>query len=279
MASSEKNSITFTLDLEDHRPDDKLPKRYTEITEKILAFLNKLKIKATVFVVGALAEKDPSLIKNIHDMGHEIAHHSYDHTPITDQTPEEFYVHTHRAKDILEDITGEKLAGFRAPIFSLTRQSLWAVDILKELGFEYSSSVLPAASPLYGLPGAPSSPFRWSNGLLEIPAPIGRIGPFLMPYLGGFYFRYLPFSIIHKQIKKSAENASLWTYCHPYDFDAGEKNWRIKGANIPISLLLWFNRKNTFRKMNRLLSCCCVLPPFKDQNFDHVTKIVDPTTL
>ena len=235
-------SITFTLDLEDHRPDETLPVRYPAIVEKILDFLDEKKIRGTIFTVGSLAEKNPDLVKRIHASGHEIGHHSYDHTVLMQQTPEQFKEHTKKAKAILEDIIGDEVPGFRAPVFSLTRHTLWAVDILKELDFRYSSSVLPAPNPLHGFPGAPHQPFQWSNGLLEIPAPIGKMGPMTMPYLGGFYLRYLPFAIVQQQIKKANDQTSLWTYCHPYDFDAEEKNWRIKGASTPVSLLLWFNR-------------------------------------
>lgn len=273
-----KPELTFTFDLEDHRPNDALPKRYDAITYQLLEFLEKRKIKATIFTVGSLAEQDPEIVKTAHKAGHEIAHHSYDHTVLTKQSPDEFREHTKRGKDILEDITGEVIKGYRAPVFSLTPDTIWAIDILKELGFEYSSSVLPTSNPLHGFPGLPLEPFQWSNGLIEIPAPIGKIGPKDMPYLGGFYFRYLPFGIIKEKMKKAANDQSLWTYCHPYDFDGKEKNWKIKGASDLVSLLLWFNRKNTFKKMEQLLSACEPLPPFKNQSFKNL-KTVDPSTL
>lgn len=272
-------AITFTLDLEDHRPDESLPVRYPEMTEKILEFLDRHKIKATIFTVGSLAKKDPETVRKVHAAGHEIAHHSYDHITLDRQSPQEFRDDTRRAKETIEDVIGEAVHGYRAPVFSLTRRTLWAVDILKELGFAYSSSVLPAANPLHGIPGAPHAPFRWANGLLEIPAPVGKMGPFLMPYLGGFYFRYFPLPVVRGQIKKSAANAALWTYWHPYDFDAQEKNWRIKNASAPVSLLLWFNRKNTFKKLGRLANDFEFGAPFRDQNFGDDLKIVDPATL
>ncbi len=272
-------SLTFTLDLEDHRPDETLPKRYPEITEKILVFLEERHIKATIFTVGTLAEKDPDLVKKIHRAGHEIAHHSYDHTTLDRQTPETFREETKRTKHTLEDLIGEQIHGYRAPVFSLTRKTLWAVDILKELGFSYSSSVLPVANLLHGLSGAPSSPFRWSNGLLEIPAPLARIGALSMPYLGGFYLRYLPFSFVQNQIRKAPENDTLWIYCHPYDFDPTEKNWKIKGASIPVSLLLWMNRRNTFKKISKLADKFNFYPPFKDQIIYNDLEIIDPLTL
>lgn len=274
-----KPSITFTLDLEDHRPDDSTPPRYPAVVEKILQFLDEKQIKGTFFTVGSLAEKNPELIKNICQSGHEIGHHSYDHTVLTKQTPEEFKSKTRKAKDILENITGERISGFRAPVFSMTRDSLWAVDILKELDFDYSSSVLPANNPLHGLPTAPRHPFKWSNGLLEIPAPVGTLGFVTMPYLGGFYLRYLPFGIVRRQIKKAGDTSNLWTYCHPYDFDTEEKNWRIKGVSVPISLLLWFNRKNSFRKLEKLAANYDFSAPFKHQEFPDGLPIIDPATL
>ena len=274
-----RKTITFTLDLEDHRPDDSLPRRYPEMMETILAFLEERNIKATVFTVGSLAKKDPETIRKVCAAGHEIAHHSYDHVTLDKQNPAVFREDTRKAKEIIEDTTGEAVSGYRAPVFSLTRRTLWAVDILKELGFTYSSSILPAASPLYGISGAPRTPFRWTNGLLEIPAPVSRLGPVLLPYLGGFYFRYLPMAMIKRQIEKSADNTSLWTYWHPYDFDPAEKNWRIKGASVPVSLLLWFNRKNTLKKLGRLAENFEFNAPLREQIFDQDLKRIDPAKL
>lgn len=271
--------LTVTLDLEDHRPRSDLPVRYPAIMDKILDFFALHNVKATVFTVGTLAQESPALIRRVHEAGHEIAHHSYDHTVLTQQTPNVFRHHTRRSKDILENIIGEKVAGYRAPVFSLTARTIWAVDILKELGFEYSSSVLPAANPLHGMPHAPQTPFRWANGLLEIPAPIGKIGPMTMPYLGGFYMRYIPFPLINRCVRQAPTASLLWTYCHPYDFDAQEKNWRIKGASVPVSLLLWFNRKNTFSKMARILSSTERTLPLKNQDFSNITQQADITTL
>lgn len=273
-----KPALTFTFDLEDHRPDEALPRRYDVITERVLQFLDDHKIRASIFVVGTLAQENPVLIKEAQSAGHEIAHHSFDHTVLTKQTPDEFRDHTKRGKDILEDITGEAVLGFRAPVFSLTPKTLWAIDILKALGFKYSSSILPASNPLHGFPDAPSSPFQWPDGLIEIPAPIGKIGPKFMPYLGGFYLRYLPFGMIEKQLRNASSNQNLWTYCHPYDFDGEEKNWRIKGASTPVSLLLWMNRKNTFNKLEKLISVCDILPPFQEQDFGDDLPVFNPPT-
>ncbi|MCG8543290.1 MAG: polysaccharide deacetylase family protein [Alphaproteobacteria bacterium] len=244
--------LTFTLDLEDHRPDARYPKRFPEVTRAILATIEDCGVRGTVFVVGTLAEQEPDLVRDIAAAGHEIALHSYDHRPLPEQTPEIFRAETMRGKECLEALIGAPVVGYRAPVFSLTDATLWAPQILKELGFDYSSSVLPARNPLFGFPAAPAHPFAWPNGLLELPAPVATLGLMTVPFLGGIYLRYLPLPLIERMIRAAPEEASLWTYCHPYDFDPDEPLFRMKGANWPTSMLLWFNRRGTLRKFQRL---------------------------
>jgi len=243
--------ITFTLDLEDHRPEG-FPKRYPHITEKILEFLDRHNIKATVFVLGRVAEESPGLIKTISGQGHEIAYHTRDHTHLYNETQSDFLKKSGPDKKFLEDLTGQAIHGFRAPAFSLVKKSLWAVDLIRELGFIYSSSVLPVANPINGFPGAPRQAFRWPNGLLEIPAAVTGLGPVEVPYLGGFYLRYLPFALIRKMLVGNNDDQEKWLYCHPHDFDFEEPYYTIPGTSVLTSLLLWFNRKHTFAKLERL---------------------------
>jgi len=254
--------LTFSLDLEDHRADRSTPGRYPLMTRRILDFLDEADVRGTVFTVGEVADEHPELVREVSERGHEIAFHSYHHRPLTQETPERFREETKTGKALLEDITGKEVSGFRAPVFSLTAQSLWAVDILKDLGFTYSSSVLPARHPLYGLANAPWDPFRWANGLLEIPVPLARIGPATLPYLGGIYLRYLPEGMIARLRDKSRSTA-LWTYCHPYDFDAEEPFSRIRDTALWASILLWFNRRGSFSRMQALLESD-ITPPFAE---------------
>ena len=142
--------VTFTLDLEDHRPDDSVPSRYEQVMARALPFLEERNVIGTVFVVGRLAAASPGLIREVAAAGHEIALHSWAHVHLTEQTPAEFAEETRRGKDLLEDLAGQEVVGFRAPTFSLVSASQWAVDVLTEQGFTYSSSVLGAANPLYG---------------------------------------------------------------------------------------------------------------------------------
>lgn len=267
-------SLTFSLDLEDHRAERSGPPRYAHMTRRILDFLDEIDVRGTVFAVGEVAEAEPDLVREIARRGHEVAFHSYRHRPLTSETRDRFRDETRAGKALLEDLTGAPVAGFRAPVFSLTRRSAWTVDILEELGFVYSSSVLPARHPLHGMPEAPRGPFRWPGGLLELPVPLASLGPWSLPFLGGIYLRYLPDGVIAR-LRGKASDQLLWTYCHPYDFDPGEPFCRIRDAALWVSVLLWFNRRNSFAKMRKLLSGGSALP-FREQiesgRFAHVPE-------
>ncbi|MGR9091893.1 MAG: polysaccharide deacetylase family protein [Gammaproteobacteria bacterium] len=250
---AQTTSRYFTLDLEDHRPRPDWPKRYPDITRKLLDFLDERRIEATVFVLGRVAREEPALIAEIARRGHEIGFHSFAHRHLTRESPQALATELTENKAYLEDLTGRSVIGYRAPAFSLTRDSLWATELIRDAGFAYSSSVLPAASPLFGFPGAPRQPFQWPHGLLEIPAPVACIGPLEFPFLGGFYLRYLPTPVIHYCLAHGPPNQAYWLYCHPHDFDYEESFYRIAGTSFLTSALLWFNRKNTFRKLARVI--------------------------
>ena len=268
-----KNSLVFTLDLEDHRPDPSFPKNYPSITRELLTFLESRRIRATVFVLGRLAREEPSLIQEISERGHEVAYHSAQHLHLTKDTRENFLSESTDDIAFISDIIDKPLYGYRAPAFSLTPDSLWAVDAIKSLGFEYSSSVMPARNPINGFPCAPQNPFYWQNGLLEIPAPVAKVGPLSLPFLGGIYLRYLPAIIIKRLLANNEPDNELgnelgsgqdsapnsvtdlapWIYCHPHDFDAKEPFFQIEGTSLIVSLVLWFNRKGTFKKLAKIL--------------------------
>ena len=246
--------LTFTMDLEDHRSDERSPCRYPHNARVVLAFLNEQGIRATVFVVGNLVDEVPGLLREIAAAGHEIALHSYRHVTLEHESPESFRHELARSRTRLEQLTGLPIVGFRAPVFSLTSQSLWVVPVLSELGFQYSSSVLPARNPLHGFPGAPRRAFSWPGGLLEIPAPVIKLGPLWVPFLGGFYLRYLPLPLIQRWLNSALEGQAPWTYCHPYDVDPDEPFFRIRGASWWVSVLLWWNRRATLGKLQTLFA-------------------------
>lgn len=259
--------LTVTFDLEDPRPDSNLPASYDRATRELLELLSAQKVSATFFVIAELAEANPELVTTIANHGHEVALHGLDHTPLTELTPKQFDDQTRRGKAVIEGLTGRAVVGFRAPIFSLTPATLWAESILSEQGFRYSSSLLPGRHPFFSFVGAPTEPFRWPSGLLEIPSPLTHLGPLDIPYLGGIYFRYLPYWFIRRCVAAARAEESLWFYSHPHDFDHRESFYRIKNTPYWMSLLLWLNRKGTLRKLSRLLSDpeTTIAPPFAQQ--------------
>ncbi len=247
------NTVTFTLDLEDHREhaDDEV--RYPRLTREVLDFLDAREARGTFFVVGEVAAAAPQLVREIAARGHELALHGWRHVPLTELEPAAFWADVTRGKELLEELGGAEVRGFRAPTFSLVPETRWAVDVLADAGFTYSSSVLPAANPLFGDPTLPTTPFRWPNGLLELPCPVVRGGRLGLPYLGGVYLRALPRSTSAGARAVVGRKQLLWIYCHPYDFDPDEPFWIVPDAGRVGSRLLWYNRRRTFAKVERIL--------------------------
>ena len=139
----------------------KYSSRVVDNTKRVLELLNEKETKATFFVLGWVAEKYPQLVKEISNDHHEIGCHSYYHRLVYELTPDEFREDTRRTKELLEDIIGKQVLGYRAPSYSITQKSLWALSILKNLGFEYDSSIFPIIHDRYGIPDAPRFPFKW----------------------------------------------------------------------------------------------------------------------
>jgi polysaccharide deacetylase family protein (PEP-CTERM system associated) len=252
--------ITFTLDLEDHRPNESSEFRVPAVTRRVLGSFEHLRVTGTVFAVGEVAEQVPELVRDIAAAGHELALHAWRHTPLPELSPEQFRQETAKGKALLEDLVQQPVSGYRAPIFSLTPASAWAVEILAELGFTYSSSILPGRYPLYGWPGAPRGPFRWPSGLLELPAPVVQVGPYVIPYLGGIHVRLLPLPVIRRLLAREPDDAFLWLYCHPYDFDPDEEYWVVPPTGPWTSRLLWLKRRGFLAKTGRLFEAGSAAP-------------------
>ena len=246
--------VTFTLDLEDHREHAGQEVRFPQLTRQVLDFLDDRGVRGTFFVVGEVAQSEPDLVREVAARGHELALHGWRHVPLTELDPSTFRADVARGKALLEDLGGAPIGGFRAPTFSLVPDSRWAVDVLAEEGFTYSSSVLPAKSPLYGDPTLPTGAFRWPNGLAEMPCPVVRGGPVGLPYLGGVYMRALPGPVTAGARAAVGKGQLLWIYCHPYDFAPDEPFWVVPDAGPMGSRLLWYNRKRTFAKVERILA-------------------------
>lgn len=244
--------ITFTVDVEDHiARQDGVP-RYVAMTDRILDFLDERGVKATFFVVGDIVDRTPELIRRVAGQGHEIASHSYRHValPLEDAPTFRRAVADHRRR--LEDLAGTAVQGFRAPLFSLTPASAWALDAIADAGFRYSSSIVPARTFGHHWARAPTEPFRWPNGLVELPCPVGRVAFFTMPFLGGMYLRYLPPWRL-RQASRGRAAGAVWTYCHPYDFDTEEPFQRLPGRKAASSLFLWWNRGSILHRLDLIL--------------------------
>jgi polysaccharide deacetylase family protein (PEP-CTERM system associated) len=216
----------FTVDLEDWPvavlgPDQAISDRVVRNTLDLLRILRQHNVQATFFVLTRVAEKFPDLIREVHAAGHEIASHGHGHQLLTKMTPREFREDVQTSIDILTELTGERPIGYRAPAFSIVRQTLWAGPILAELGFTYSSSIFPIRHRRYGIPSAPRGIHRWPDcDLIECPPATIRFCGVNFPFAGGGYFRLLPGRTIRMSIDRvHAEGMPSILYMHPYELD------------------------------------------------------------
>jgi polysaccharide deacetylase family protein (PEP-CTERM system associated) len=225
----------LTIDVEDYfhvtgfehcisRSDwDWMPSRVVASTHKILNVLDRTATRATFFVLGWVAERHPALVEAIRDAGHEVGCHSYWHRLVYQQTPEEFRQDLCRARDVLQDILGERVHAYRAPSFSITRDSLWALDILLEEGFTIDSSVYPTVHDRYGLAGTPTQPYqleRPAGTLWEVPLAIRKVCGFPLAVGGGGYFRLYPYWFTRQALAALNRHGQPFvTYVHPWELD------------------------------------------------------------
>lgn len=276
------NDVAFTFDLEDHRPNQTVEPRFGAVTDQLLCDLDDWGVTGTFFVVGDLARDNRDLVARVAARGHEVGLHGASHTPLPEIGPKKFREVTNAAADRLSQLVQAEVCGYRAPIFSLVPASAWAPEILSDLGFTYSASVLPARNPLFGWPQAPANPFLWPAGLIEIPSPVFGVGPFKLPLLGGTYLRVAPLPIVRWVTKRAPDHA--WLYAHPYDFDPDEPRWTVPEVGRIASRVLWWGRSKMKSRVpeivagNRttlaeLAASLTSLPVF-DPNFGHTSQAV-----
>lgn len=206
-------------------------------TLKLLDLLDELSIKTTMFILGKFAETFPKIVKEIHTRGHEIASHGYGHIEIFNQTVREFRQDIILAKNILENLTSKKIIGYRAPDFSITKNSLWAFEVLSEAGYEYDSSVYPISYSRYGIKNFSITPLKilLSNKctITEYPIAVFRFLEKNFPIGGGGYHRLLPGFITRFFACQIIKNRPFILYCHPYEFN--NKEFSTMNVNIPLS--------------------------------------------
>jgi len=206
---------------------DTLETRVRANTDRLLDLFDERGVRGTFFVLGWVAERYPDLVKAIAARGHELASHGYAHRLVYDQTPEVFREDVRRAKDLIEAAAAQPVRGYRAPSFSVTSRSLWALDVLVEEGYTYDASIFPIRHDRYGIPGAPRWPHAIDRGrgrIFEVPGSTVRIGSTNLPVAGGGYFRILPYAWTHWGIARvnRTERQPAIFYLHPWEIDPGQ---------------------------------------------------------
>jgi polysaccharide deacetylase family protein (PEP-CTERM system associated) len=218
-------------------------------TYRLLDLFDEVGIKATFFVLGWVAERYPQLIHDIVARDHEIASHGYSHQLVYKQTPELFREETAKSKKILEDLSQRAIVGYRAASYSITRQSLWAIDILAELGFEWDSSIFPVYHDRYGIPDSPTRPYRIQAAnqrtLMEFPLTTAKVLGYSLPAAGGGYFRLYPYALSRHLFQRATVNGTTPAifYLHPWEIDPDQP--RVPGAGL----------LSNFRHYNNLARC------------------------
>jgi polysaccharide deacetylase family protein (PEP-CTERM system associated) len=237
-------------------------------TARLLNILARHEAKATFFVLGWVAERFPRLVRQIASAGHEVASHGYGHELITAQTPVAFRNDVRKAKSILEQLISRPVYGYRAPSFSITRETTWAISILAEEGYLYDSSIFPVLHDRYGIPTA--SPYvhelRTESGVLwEVPPSVVKLLGLNIPVAGGGYFRLYPYFLLREFLRRiTRENIPLVMYLHPWELDPDQP--RMDGP-ILSRIRHYLNLSRAEKRLNKLLN---------DFDFAPICKAIAP---
>lgn len=260
-------SAVFTVDVEDYFQvsgfERQIPRdswdgfssRVVDSTRVILELLEERSIRGTFFILGWVAEKFPKLVREIQSAGHEIASHSYWHRLVYELTPEEFRQDLRRSKQVLEDITGEEVTAYRAPSFSITKKSIWALEVLIEEGYKTDSSVFPIHHDRCGIPNAKRHIHRLttpSGSLVEFPPTVAQVMGMNLPVGGGGYFRLYPGMLTHwGMCRASRDNGHpAMFYIHPWEVDPEQP--RLNCGGRATRFRHYVGLKQTARKLQRL---------------------------
>lgn len=272
----------FSIDVEDWYQGIELPaqswstceQRVNNSMRAMLELLDKHNIRATCFILGKLAEENPSIVKQIHQAGHEIATHGYSHKKVYELTPKKFQSELRHSLSLLEDLTGEKVIGHRAAYFTVTQKSLWVLDILAEEGILYDSSIYPVINYRYGISNAKRLPsyitLKNERKIVEIPVATLPLHQLNIPLGGGAYFRIYPYFFFKnclKYLESRQENFNL--YIHPWEIDPSHPviplPWRVAATH-------YFNLQSTQKKLD------CLFLDFKFAPYREVYKELIDTT-
>lgn len=261
-------SHTFSIDIEDYYQVSNFERlvdrdqwqnqesRVVQNSNTLLDLLDRHKVHAVCYVLGWVADRYPDIVKRISESGHVVASHSYWHRLIYDQKPVEFAFDLSQSCKVLESITGKIVDRHRAPSFSLTKKSLWAIKILESQGIVADSSVVPIIHDRYGIPNSPSTPYRLcgeSAFVLEDPVSVLPFGRLNIPVGGGGYFRILPWWFTRWALKKlESQGKRIHFYIHPWEIDAEQP--RINGLSPQARFRHYRNLHRTAERLEKLFS-------------------------
>ena len=249
----------MTIDVEDYyqvaaffdviASDDwsRWPSRVSDNTQKLLDIFCERNLKATFFILGKVAEEHPELVKRIAHAGHEIASHGYSHRFVYEQTPSVFRDETLHSKKLLEDLTGQAIKGYRAASYSITRHSLWALEVLAEAEFTWDSSIFPTRHDNYGIPNSPHQPYEIltpQGSLIEFPLTTAKVLGLSLPAAGGGYFRQYPYPLSRWLFNRASQHQTQPQifYLHPWELDPDQP--RIPNAS-------WFSRFRHYTNLDK----------------------------
>ena len=280
-----KSIHALAIDLEDWYHPELVRKRVSgdpdsqieEATQAILNLLSRYQVVATFFVVGEVAEKFPGLIRKIFEGGHEIGSHGFSHRPLWEMDENHFREEMIRFHSVIREVLGAvKIRGFRAPTFSLDNGTRWATKVLMELGYEYDASIFPVKlNRLYGLRGAPTTPYRLSlndlrredpdSPLLEFPMSVLEWMGLRIPVGGGFYFRVIPFALLRLSLKRIGQCHSFLLYFHPWEGYVGTPHLKLP---LTDRFITYYGIGRTWKKLESL---------FRNFQFTRVDRILGLT--
>ena len=259
----------FTVDVEDYyqvsaferhvdraRWDD-FPSRVVDNTHRLLRLLDRHQVQGTFFVLGWVARRHPELVRSIGVAGHELASHGFWHRLVYNQTPDEFRRDLRDSREAIAAAAGAVVTMYRAPSFSITARSLWALDVLIEEGFTVDASVFPIRHDRYGLPHAARAlhrlPTPTGESIWEFPASTARLIGMNLPVAGGGYFRLYPWNITRRLLGRinTTEQQPFMFYTHPWEIDPDQP--RIAGPGLRSRFRHYVNLASTAGKLERLL--------------------------
>lgn len=223
--------------------------------DRILDLFDRYDAKATFFVLGWVAERLPHAVRALVERGHEVASHGYDHTRVTQQDSAAFRADAHKTKRLLEDVTGQAVIGYRAASYSIGRDNLWALDVLADIGYRYSSSIYPIEHDLYGMREAPRFACRLgSSNLTEVPVSTVTFGGRNWPCGGGGYFRLLPYPLSRWAIRRinDVDRKPAVFYFHPWEIDP--KQPRVERLSLKTRFRHYFNLERMEARLGNLLT-------------------------